>query len=237
MPLTDEQKHAVVSYPEMVQALKNLAEIKSDWAGIPMPIGELPLRVEKRYPFKELESIGQSKDTEHPDAKHYSIANSWYSKALGGTIVIIRDNRTGKAMKVLEPWNCGQFTINTLMASDAWTIEAEHNALNKLGTLLPHHMFRRYLLTGSFLESSKRSGCFYIFRKLRPTIVFKEKNASMSMLCTLCLHPIAYYEGTWAGSMCPTDDVIAHLMLMRGDEHLFWKMANQHPVTHPQSGI
>jgi hypothetical protein len=37
--------------------------------------------------------------------------------------------------------------------------------------------------------------------------------------------------------MCPTDDVIAHLMLMRGDEALLWRKANQHPSWVPESGI
>src|SRR3546814_10910453 len=40
----------------------------------------------------------------------------------------------------------------------------------------------------------------------------------MRWLCALCLHPIGYYENSWAGAMCPTDDVIAHLMLMRRSE-------------------
>jgi hypothetical protein len=51
------------------------------------------------------------------------------------------------------------------------------------------------------------------------------------------MHPIAYYEGSWAGAMCPTDDVIAHLMLMRGDEPMFWKRSSQHPATSPAAGL
>lgn len=30
---------------------------------------------------------------------------------------------------------------------------------------------------------------------------------------------------------------IAHLMLMRGDEHLYWRRCNQHPVWVPQAGL
>ena len=36
--------------------------------------------------------------------------------------------------------------------------------------------------------------------------------------------------------MCPTDDVVAHLMLMLGDEHLFWRKANQRPPYQPKPG-
>lgn len=45
------------------------------------------------------------------------------------------------------------------------------------------------------------------------------------------------YGGTHAGAMCPTDDVLAHLLLMRGDERLFWSRANQHPANRPEAGL
>jgi hypothetical protein len=51
------------------------------------------------------------------------------------------------------------------------------------------------------------------------------------------MHPIAYYHGSWAGAMCPTDDVIAHLSLMRGDEAMFWKRSTQHPAYRPEAGL
>ena len=42
---------------------------------------------------------------------------------------------------------------------------------------------------------------------------------------------------SWAGAMCPTDDVLAHLMLMRGDEAMFWRRANQHAAIDPLAGL
>lgn len=51
------------------------------------------------------------------------------------------------------------------------------------------------------------------------------------------MHPIAYYADSWAGAMCPTDDVIAHLMMMRGDEAMLWKRCNHHPAWHPGAGL
>jgi hypothetical protein len=56
-------------------------------------------------------------------------------------------------------------------------------------------------------------------------------------LCALCLHPIGYYGDTWAGVMCPTDEVIAHLLMMRGSEEKYWANANQHPIDHPAAGV
>ena len=58
-----------------------------------------------------------------------------------------------------------------------------------------------------------------------------------NILCAMCLHPIGYYAGSWAGAMCPTDDVLAHLMLMRGDEKMFWRRANQHAAYLPEAGL
>jgi hypothetical protein len=36
------------------------------------------------------------------------------------------------------------------------------------------------------------------------------------------------YDGTFAGVMPPTDEVVADLLAMRGDEHFFWRKSNQH---------
>ena len=121
--------------------------------------------------------------------------------------------------------------------SDVWGIEQEHNAVQLLGTLIRHRQLKQYLLTGMFLERSERSGVHYCFRRLRPTIACREHEGQMRILAALCLHPIGYYEGTWSGAMCPTEDVIGHLMLMRGDEHMLWKRSNQIAPWQPQAGL
>jgi len=124
-----------------------------------------------------------------------------------------------------------------MSCSDAWGIEQESNALQTLAGLLRHSQFKRYLLTGMFLETSKRSGVMYCFRKLRPTVAIDLKGNDTRIMCTLCMHPIAYYADSWAGAMCPTDDIIAHLMLMRADEHMFWKRSNQHSAYKREAGL
>ena len=123
--------------------------------------------------------------------------------------------------------------FDTLRAAEAWTLETEATALDKLESLIKPHLFEAYVLTGTFLETSKRSGITYVFRRCRPTLAMRNDR----LLCALCLHPIGYYKGTFAGSMCPTDEAIAHLTLMRGDEPLFWRRANQHPANRPESGL
>lgn len=94
-------------------------------------------------------------------------------------------------------------------------------------------------MTGMFGEFSPRSKLTYIFRRLRPTVVLDTRSdpESVRVRCCLCMHPIAYYEDTFAGAMTPTDDVIAHLMLMRGDEPMLWRRSNQHPAWHPNAGL
>jgi hypothetical protein len=37
--------------------------------------------------------------------------------------------------------------------------------------------------------------------------------------------------------MVPTDDVIAHLLFMRGDEAGYWGQANHHSASAPEAGL
>ena len=80
-----------------------------------------------------------------------------------------------------------------------------------------------------------------MLRKGRPTIAIRihedEWSWWMDILCALCMHPLGFYEGTWAGVMAPSDEVLAHLLHIRADEHYFWRKANQIPLDEIESGI
>lgn len=220
----------------MRNALRKLAEMRDEWAGIPLPIEGQPLVIEPKYPNAEaLSKIGAPPQEEnpHPDAK---IINRFWSSKKGRDVVIWREH--GK----VDWGTCGgvhslNHALQTLGASDVWGIEQEGNAVRTLGTMLRHRQFKQYMLTGMFMERSRRSGVSYVFRRLRPTIAISTREEQPRILAALCMHPIAYYEGSWAGAMCPTDDVIAALSLMRGDEHMFWKRSNQHPPYRPEAGL
>lgn len=220
------------SYSDIAERLKDLAAERSEWAGIAMPIEDHTLITEPRYPYRF-----PNKPDETPADERHEVINRWFSKRLRGYVLVARDVKTGKSFAGLQPWNGTDMLLGTVSASIVWPIEAEEKAMEKLAGLLPEHQYRYYLLAGAIIETSKRSGIIYIFRKLRPTIAIKAWKGTMAVLGTLCLHPIGYYAETWAGVMVPTDDVIAHLLLMRGDEHHYWKQANQHAAWHPQSGI
>jgi hypothetical protein len=222
--------------------LQKVAERTGEWAGIPMPLTDRPLVIEPTYPnADELMAITGEVEEEGPEEPGDLIMhNRFFSHKLRCDVVIWEKN--GKLRWGIDPAIHGlKFQIATMDASAAWGVEQEAEALRLLGTLIPHLQFKRYLMTGIFVEKSLRSGLLYFFRKLRPTVVISLQPIQgvhePRIIAALCMHPIAYYAGSWAGAMCPTDDVIAHLMLMRGDEAMLWKRCNQHQAIRPEAGL
>lgn len=221
----------------MRNGIRRIAAATNEWAGIPMPLETHDLVIEPTYPRAEA-LMGINAGPAEVEPSDIKLRNSFWSWRYRGWVHIYE--KAGKVTYGIAPaGNACDKMIMTLGASDAWGIEQEKNAVDTLGTLLRHRQFKQYLLTGMFLERSARSGLHYLFRRLRPTVAMTTngKGGAMRALCALCLHPIGYYANTWAGAMTPTDDVVAHLMLMRGDEHMFWRRANQHPVWDPNAGM
>lgn len=231
-----EDLEAFDSHAHLRNALRDISKDREDWAGIPMPITDHPLVIEPSYPkAAELAAIGQSESAnEKPPG--YKFRNLFWSSHKRSDVLIW--NEYEKLHRGLVPGaNHATQDLKTLGASDAWGIEQEANAVMLLAEHLKHRPFKHYLLTGTFIEPSPRSGVWYVFRKLRPTIAITTRTDTVRILCTLCMHPIAYYADSWAGAMCPTDDVIAHLLLMRADEPMFWRRCNQHPAYRPEAGL
>lgn len=244
-PLADEAAGIALlerfdNFAAFRNGITRVARLRDQWAGIPMPIDGMPLTIEPRY-YKaaELEKIGvKEREPAQPDDHPITIRNVFHSRR-HGTIWVYEDEGRVRHLKVGSNRRLNM-EVMTLGASVAWGIEQEGRAVQLLGTLLRHHAFKQYLLTGMFLETSKRSGLTYLFRKLRPTVVLdaRDKQAnSTRVLCCLCMHPIGFYNDTWAGAMTPTDDVISHLMLMRGDEPMLWRRSNQHAPYEPEAGL
>ena len=206
-----------------------------------MPLEGERLIVEPRYPNAEtLMEIGRKSREARGDDDGWRLRNSWYSLHHRCEILIMEKDGKIDWGKV-PAFHHIKHDLSTLGCADAWGIEQEGKAVQLLAGMLRHRQFKQYMLTGMFLETSRRSGVTYLFRRLKPTIAIaahrRSADGSMRILAALCMHPIAYYAGSWAGAMCPTDDVIAHLSLMRGDEHMFWKRCNQHPPTRPEAGL
>jgi hypothetical protein len=216
-----------------------MAERQAEWAGIPMPLDDQQLVVEPSYPWAEALSRVARKPADDEFAGWTRI-NSWYAGRYRCEVEIWADP-DGKRHAWYRPaFHHHTHDIQTLGASVAWGLEQEEQALALLASMIRPHAYKQYLLTGMFLESSPRSGVTYVFRRLRPTVALapdRGRGEQMRILCSLCMHPIAHYAGSWAGAMCPTDDVIAHLTMMRGDEAMFWKRSNQHPPYRPEAGL
>lgn len=215
--------------------LRRMAKERGDYSGCPMPLEGLNLTIEPTFKYKGLDTIFDKLGEEPGGAK---IRNIFWSTKYRCSVAICQDP-DGKIWHapLIGSANSATAILHTIGASDAWGIEQESNALQLLGHHVSHRKMKQYLLTGSFIETSPRSGVTYVFRKLRPTIALRVTETGSRILCTLCMHPIGYYEQSWAGCMTPTDDVIAHLLLCRGDEKMFWRRCNQHCATAPESGL
>jgi hypothetical protein len=230
---------------------KYMASDRQEWCGVPIPVDDLRLIVEEKNPWRPaIEAMEAAVNTVEKIATVcknealFHVVNGWYSTRLHCEVFIIEEEGTRHRRYILGPTAVdfkSYALFHTIGVSDVWSVDAEYQAQVKLRTLIPDFAFARYLLTGLYLETSKRSKVTYLFRRSRPTLVLSNHNNPLTTKITcigsLCLHPLAYYERTWAGSMTPTDDLIAHLLLMRGDEHLFWRRANQHPVYSALSGL
>lgn len=202
-----------------------------------MPLDNQRLIIEPTYPNGEgLAAIGKQEE-KIDDSEGVTERNSWWSDRLGTDCYIWRE-ADGRILGGAAPKMNGlMFNLDTLDCADAWGIEQESKAIQLLAEIVRHRQFKQYMLTGMFLETSKRSGVTYMFRRLKPTVALRATDKGLKVLCALCMHPIAYYANTWAGAMCPTDDVIAHLQMMRGDEVMLWRRSNQHPANRPQAGL
>jgi hypothetical protein len=136
-----------------------------------------------------------------------------------------------------------RFRMDTMIVrAGAMDWQTELTAMRSLQEKITNGQWGSYLLSGMFPERSARSGVTYILRKGLPTIAVTERKRpdgrmQRKFLAALCLHPLAYYTDTWAGSQPPSDEVMAHLMLIRCDEHAFWKKSGQHPITDPRAAI
>lgn len=226
--------------------LMHLAEHAQEYAGIPYPIEGEDLLTHPSYRFtkvfedKREAAFDKQVAERDPDEPLIDIINGWLCQRTKRHVFVIQERRDGaKRIGFTYPMaRVFDYAVKTLGLVCAWKLDAELKAQEKLAQLVTPHAFTCYTTTGSFLETSPRSGVTYMFRRCRPTVAMREHQpGDIKVLCTLCLHPIGYYDKSFGGSLVPTDDVIAHLMLMRGDEPHLWRLANQHPKEAVQSDL
>lgn len=230
------------SWSDLRRFVDRAAADRGEWAGAPIPVDHVPLVMEPRYPFKNLNGakFGEPKPAAVLDDS-FTLLNEWYSEKRGCSVFVCREaNGMSRGYTHYDVGIRMRYWMNTLgvAAQQVWDVATETRAMEKLLSLVSAQAYRCYVLSGMFLETSPRSKVTYLFRKLRPTIALRPNaDGLVAPLAALCLHPLGYYAESWAGVMTPTDDVIAHLMLMRGDEHGFWRKANHHPVWLASAGV
>lgn len=242
------------TWRDLRQRINAFANQKGEWAGYPIPLDDLSLVVEPTHPlyktldgFRLTEDPGPSKDITDAvsrafDCDNIHVRNLWVRS--DGKQVVIWHNGDGRSKAALLPARFHQerrihFCLNTILGCLAFNYEAELAAVQKLASLVNRDRWERYVLAGCLAETSQRSGLTYFFRKGRPTLVLRigKEGTLNRAICALCLHPIGYYEDSFAGVMVPTDEVIAHLLLMRGDEAYYWRKANQHSIDSVECGL
>lgn len=220
--------------------IDRVAQANGEWAGIPVPVECARLVVAKGHPYYDrLNGVQLDAELRKPDDNDGAVmVNSWRDDKNQCDVVIWReaDGKLCHARLPAGPIQRIKPMFDCMYIASSIDIEAERRAMKTLQGLIAPHLYESYEITGRFLETSKRSGVVYIFRRLATTLAIRPGWAGTDdahFLAALCLHPIAYYEALPMGAMVPTDDVIAHLVMMRADEKMFWRKSNQHDAHSP----
>lgn len=130
--------------------------------------------------------------------------------------------------------------LNTVLLTEQGGEEihvAEQRAQEKLRSHISDDQWLSYQMSASFVEMSRKSSMLYLFRRGFPTLAFKSSPEGNRFIAGLCLHAEGYEPFSWAGYLCPTDDVITALLLMRSQEQKFWAKAGHHHLNSPMLGI
>lgn len=162
-----------------------------------MPLSDEHLVIEPSYPFaKAFAQMARDDAEERAEEAEVEIRNTFWSWHRRSDILVWREKKTGKIQWGPSSRPHGlHYALQTLGCSDAWGIEQEGNAVHTLGRLLKHRAFKQYLTTGMFLETSKRSGVCYIFRRLRPTVAFTMTGEHPRILAAFAFIPSAITRG------------------------------------------
>jgi hypothetical protein len=232
---------STLSYSGLRRAVNAVARLNGEYAGLPIPVTEAPLVIAKGHPYYDrLHGMqdGEERRKETTDDGALTLVNQWRQNRMCTDVYAMREG--GKPTYGLlrhGPMDRLVAGIKCMGVAQTMDVEAERKAMKTLSALIKPHLYHGYEITGWFLETSNRSGVTYIFRRLATTIALRATQdgagESCKFLAAMCLHPLGYYEGLPIGVMVPTDDVIAHLVMMRSDEHLFWRKSNQHNSWSP----
>lgn len=228
-----------MAFAKAREQLNWLSQRVGEYCGLPPTIdGERLVITPRHRAYQAFQEHNEKMTPEGDDTDQCKMVNSWWSRRDRMDVVLWRNPAGNLEWGRIPAANHLAYDLRTMGCSIAWSVDAENKAKKKLAALIPEHLYRGYDLTGMFIETSKRSGVTYLFRRLKPTVALRpDKRGDMRVLACLCMHVIGHYDQSWAGALCPTDDVLTHLLLMRADEKIFWKRANQIPAYRPEAGL
>lgn len=174
---------------------------------------------------------------------HWKWRNIWHPKPTV-LVEVLKEVKSGKYLYI--PVRRKDTPLRMLISSSALRMrvtstKAETAARKRLNKALNGRQRRELLLNAGFVEEGQ-SGVHYLIRANRPTVAYREEKLpdrmrSIHFLAALCLHPLGYYEDTFTGCMPPSDEMITHLLMIRADEHFYWRKCNQHGEKDSRSGL
>lgn len=241
-----------ISYDDMAEIMDRIAQKHGFEGGIPLP--HITDKNESEHPLVMADHAPLSIVTNATYRTEYAqrVARTWKTKIINSwdvlgdhTVSIVRSENGPMWMKEYQAGTrLRKLLADIAIRSDVRTMtaEAELRAMESLKEKINAQQYRTYVLSGMFIERSPRSDLHYIFRKGRPTLVLsfhgeEAKEAGGRVIAALCMHAMGFYQFSHVGVCCPSDEVIAQLLYMRGDEHGFWKKSGQWKASDPRSGI
>lgn len=237
-----------MTWEDLQNAINQLAlEKLGTEYGLPLPSMYAMNRqmvMAKGVPLRHVIERPARTELEESLAGKIKVRNSW-SKLGDAEIAIVETEEGPFAFpRYHAGWRLQKLLDTSFLRSGtSQTAEAELRAMESLKQRINNRQWESYILSGIFPEKSERSDIHYFFRKGYPTIAasyhegIKPGYDQGHILACLCLHPIGYYQGSYCGMMCPTDEVICHLLLMRSDERKYWSQCGQWSASDPRSGI
>lgn len=236
-----------ISQEELFAKMNEIAQQHGCEYGIPIPSASdvnRPMVLARGASLSRIPLNYATAFAEELAGERIAVRNSW--SMLGDKEICVIE--TGEGPMAMPRYHAG-IRLRKLMdglglrQGSQQTAAAEMRAIESLKERIGPHRWEMYILCGAFVEKSPRSDVHYIFRKGLPTIAFTFHSgyggdySKGKVLACLCLHPFGYYLGSHVGLMVPTDEVICHLLMMRGDEHGYWKACGQWSASDSRSGI
>ena len=246
-------KISPLSNDNVWEQLDNVLHLLGIHCGMPQGVGEAHITTgfeplakllegvnPKTRDQKELEQFTDKDGGVWQIHRHWFVKRPWFGWF--GRVIIAKNINTGRYRKVFIPHRPSirrfeAMTSTFAMRSNYSSVKAEQQAQLRLCEALSEQQRDCYFLNDAFIELG-RSGLFYVLRRNRPTLAVRpNKDGSERPLCALCLHPTGYYMDTWAGIMPPSDEVLAHLLMIRASEKFYWRKANHIPLDEETSGV